>query len=71
MVRDTARLYWNAEGREVLRDRAFSQRKTGKPFGDRLGEVKSILDQVGYITPAPNNTHQFTARGRAWLTDYL
>lgn len=71
MVRDTARLYWNAQGKEMLKQRAFSQRKTGKPFGDRLGEVKAILEKSGHVTPAPNSTYQFTPRGRAWLTDYL
>lgn len=68
MVRDTAQLYWKPKKDG---QRAFSQRKTGKPFGDRLADVKVILEKVKYITPAPNGTYQFTGRGRAWLTDYL
>lgn len=71
MVRDSARLYWNVEGKKVKEERALSKRKIGAPFGDRLGEVKAILEKVGYITPAPNNTHQFTRRGRNWLIDHL
>lgn len=71
MVRDAARLYWGAGGRKTEDERAFSQRKTGKPFGDRLGEVKAILEKAGHITPAKNNTHQFTLRGKNWLIDHL
>jgi len=63
MIRETARLYFTTHSKDG-KDKAFSKRKLGKPFGERIGQAQTILKQAGYIKDAANNTYLFTMRGR-------
>lgn len=48
-------------------EKNFSERQTGRPWGEHLKAVKKSLLAIGHIESAGNNTHQFTERGEDWL----
>ncbi|MCP4540634.1 MAG: hypothetical protein GY832_26145 [Chloroflexi bacterium] len=69
MIQETARLYFSNRSKDA-KDKAFSKRKLGRPFGERVGQAQKILEQAGLIEDTANNTYLFTHRGRDWLAEY-